>query len=79
METGISNLTEEASPALVHFEDGQTQQVLLVRMEDPEGSGRKSWQGPEIPGSGSSPVLRAPGFRSWHYGARHRPQRSLAV
>jgi hypothetical protein len=37
METGISNLTEEAAPALVHFEDGQTQQVLLVRLEDPKG------------------------------------------
>jgi hypothetical protein len=38
VETGISNLTEEASPALVHFEDGQSQQVLLVRVEEPEGS-----------------------------------------
>jgi hypothetical protein len=37
METGISNLTEEAAPALVHFEDGQTQQVLLVRLDDPKG------------------------------------------
>jgi len=36
METGIANLTEEASPALVHFENGQTQQVLLVRVEDPK-------------------------------------------
>jgi hypothetical protein len=38
METGIANLTEEASPALVHFEDGQTQQILLVRLDEPEGS-----------------------------------------
>jgi hypothetical protein len=38
METGVSNLTEESAPALVHFEDGQTQQVLLVRLDEPEGS-----------------------------------------
>jgi hypothetical protein len=23
---------------LVHFEDGQTQQILLVRLDEPEGS-----------------------------------------
>ena len=28
METGISNLTQDSSPALVHFADGQTQQCL---------------------------------------------------
>ena len=37
METGIANLTKDTSPALVHFEDGQTQQWLLVRLEEPEG------------------------------------------
>jgi len=42
METGIFKLTEEAAPALLHFEDGQTQQVLLVRLENPEGTGEKS-------------------------------------
>ena len=26
METGLSNLTQDASPALIHFADGQTQQ-----------------------------------------------------
>ena len=36
METGISNLTEDTAPALVHFEDGQTQQWLLVRLDEPE-------------------------------------------
>ncbi len=36
METGIANLTKDASPVLVHFEDGQTQQWLLVRLEEPE-------------------------------------------
>ncbi len=38
METGISDLTQDQAPALVHFEDGQTQQWLLVRMDDPDGS-----------------------------------------
>jgi hypothetical protein len=35
METGIANLTEDTSPALVHFADGQTQQWLMVRLEEP--------------------------------------------
>jgi hypothetical protein len=35
METGISNLTQDTAPALVHFADGQTQQWLMVRLEDP--------------------------------------------
>ncbi len=35
METGISNLTEDEAPALIHFENGQSQQWLLVRLEDP--------------------------------------------
>ena len=39
METGIANLTEDSGPALVHFEDGQTQQWLLVRLEDPDNPG----------------------------------------
>ncbi|MCP4813374.1 MAG: hypothetical protein GY888_12750 [Planctomycetaceae bacterium] len=36
METGISNLTQDTAPALLHFEDGQTQQWLLVRLEEPK-------------------------------------------
>lgn len=36
METGLKNLTEDSSAALLHFADGQTQQWLLVRVEDPE-------------------------------------------
>jgi len=36
METGISNLTEDTAPALVHFADGKTQQWLLVRLEEPK-------------------------------------------
>ncbi len=36
METGISNLTQDTSPALIHFADGQTQQWLLVRLPEPK-------------------------------------------
>jgi hypothetical protein len=36
METGIYNLTEEETPVLVHFSNGQTQQWLMVRLEEPE-------------------------------------------
>jgi hypothetical protein len=36
MEMGISNLTQDTAPALLHFEDGQTQQWLLVRLEEPK-------------------------------------------
>jgi hypothetical protein len=36
METGIFNLTQDSAPALVHFADGQTQQWLLVRLEEPK-------------------------------------------
>jgi hypothetical protein len=35
METGIVNLTQDTSPALVHFADGSTQQWLLVRLDKP--------------------------------------------
>ncbi len=36
LETGISNLTQNETSVLVHFEDGQTQQWLMVRIEKPE-------------------------------------------
>jgi hypothetical protein len=36
METGIINLTQDTSPALVHFADGTTQQWLLVRIDKPD-------------------------------------------
>jgi hypothetical protein len=36
METGISSLTKDTAPSLVHFADGQTQQWLMVRLEEPE-------------------------------------------
>ena len=35
METGVNNLTEDTAPALVHFADGQTQQWLMVHLEQP--------------------------------------------
>jgi hypothetical protein len=38
METGIANLTKDEAPALLHFADGQTQQWLLVRLEEPAGA-----------------------------------------
>jgi hypothetical protein len=36
METGIANLTQDSSPALIHFADGQTQQWLMVRLPEPK-------------------------------------------
>jgi hypothetical protein len=38
METGISNLTKDETAVLVHFEDGTTQEWLLVRMDEPDNS-----------------------------------------
>jgi hypothetical protein len=40
METGIVNLTQDTTPALVHFPDGTTQQWLLVRLDEPGGATR---------------------------------------
>ncbi len=36
MEMGIANLTQDTSPALIHFADGQTQQWLMVRLPEPK-------------------------------------------
>jgi hypothetical protein len=36
IETGIANLTQDSSPALIHFADGQTQQWLMVRLPEPK-------------------------------------------
>lgn len=36
METGISNLTQDTTPVLVHFADESTQQWLLVRLDQPK-------------------------------------------
>lgn len=38
IETGILNLTQDTSPALIHFPDDSTQQWLLVRMDKPGGT-----------------------------------------
>jgi hypothetical protein len=39
METGIYNLTENEAGALLHFEDGTTQEWTMFRLEEPqEGS-----------------------------------------
>jgi hypothetical protein len=40
METGIFNLTDDDATALLHFEDGQTQQWLMVRLEEPQKTGQ---------------------------------------
>jgi hypothetical protein len=36
MESSIANLTLDQSPVLLHFADGQTQQWLLVRLQEPK-------------------------------------------
>jgi hypothetical protein len=36
LETGIYNLTQEETPILVHFGTDDTQQWMLVRLEEPE-------------------------------------------
>jgi hypothetical protein len=36
METGLTNLTQDTAPALIHFADGQTQQWLMVRLPEPK-------------------------------------------
>jgi hypothetical protein len=36
VETGIANLTQDASPTLIHFADGQTQKWLMVRLPEPK-------------------------------------------
>jgi hypothetical protein len=34
VETGLSGLTQDTSPALIHFADGKTQQWLMVRLPE---------------------------------------------
>jgi len=36
METGIYNLTENESNSLLHFDDGQTQEWTMFRLDEPE-------------------------------------------
>lgn len=42
METGISNLTQDTAPVLMHFADGTTQQLLLVRLDKPSQAATSS-------------------------------------
>ncbi len=35
LETGVYNLTQKETPVLVHFGEGQTQQWLMVRLDEP--------------------------------------------
>ena len=42
METGIANLTKDEATALLHFEDGTTQQWTLMRLEEPEEDQKKT-------------------------------------
>jgi hypothetical protein len=39
METGIYNLTENEVQSLIHFEDGETQEWTMFRLDEPEGEG----------------------------------------
>ena len=41
METGVFNLTKDEAPVLIHFENGQSQQWLLVRLEEPAEGGEQ--------------------------------------
>jgi hypothetical protein len=34
-EAGVANLTKDATPILVHLGDGQSNQVTLIRLEQP--------------------------------------------
>ncbi len=47
METGISNLTQDTAPALVHFADGNTQQWLLIRLDQPKEDAQPQQQPPQ--------------------------------
>jgi hypothetical protein len=42
METGIYNLTKEDATTLLHFADGQTQQWLMVRLDEPDDAGQNN-------------------------------------
>ena len=46
METGIYNLTESETSILVHFSEDQTQQWLLVRLDDPNGEAPETSEQP---------------------------------
>jgi hypothetical protein len=58
METGISNLTTDTGPALVHFADGQTQQWLMVRLDEP--AAQKAMATPVVPATRKAPIPPSP-------------------
>jgi len=58
METGIVNLTSDTGPALVHFEDGQTQQWLMVRLDEP--AAEKALAAPKTPAVQKAPIPPSP-------------------
>jgi hypothetical protein len=41
METGIGNLTKNETRVLAHFADGQTQQWLMIHIENPQAAAKK--------------------------------------
>ena len=43
-EAGIANLTKDETTMLVHFGEGKSQQLTLVRLEKPEGEGNPDGQ-----------------------------------
>jgi hypothetical protein len=47
METGIANLTENETSALVHFADGTTQQWLMLHIENPDAQAQGQAQPPQ--------------------------------
>lgn len=42
LETGLYNLTQEEAPAMIHFGSEKSEPALLVRLKQPEDSGKKS-------------------------------------
>jgi hypothetical protein len=40
-EAGLKNLTQDQTPILVHFSAKKSEQMILVRLEEPEGYGDK--------------------------------------
>jgi hypothetical protein len=34
-DSGVANLTKDATPILIHLGEGQTRQVNLIRLEQP--------------------------------------------
>lgn len=49
METGIANLTENETRALVHFADGTTQEWLMLHIENPKASAATPPANPQGP------------------------------